>query len=120
MVSGEYKQNILIRTDIGMKTGKKCVQGCHASVSAADLVRQKDKNVWKKWMNTGQRKIALKVGSLDELRLIHNKVLKKRIACFLIQDAGLTQLEPGTITALGIGPADSELLDTICGHLKLL
>jgi len=51
MVSGEYKQNILIRTDIGMKTGKKCVQGCHASVSAADLVRQKDKNVMKYQIN---------------------------------------------------------------------
>lgn len=35
----EYKQVILIRTDLGMSAGKKCVQSCHASVSSSDLVR---------------------------------------------------------------------------------
>ncbi|MFX1531469.1 MAG: peptidyl-tRNA hydrolase, partial [Promethearchaeota archaeon] len=32
----EYKQVILIRTDLKMSTGKKCAQSCHASVSASD------------------------------------------------------------------------------------
>jgi len=30
----EYKQVILIRTDLGMGVGKKCAQACHASVSS--------------------------------------------------------------------------------------
>lgn len=116
----EYKQIIIIRTDLKMGTGKKCVQCSHASVSASNLVRMQNKNVWKKWMDSGQPKIALKVGSLEELEIIHGKVLKEKIPCFLIQDAGLTQLEPGTVTALGIGPAESIAIDKICGNLKLL
>jgi len=38
----------------------------------------------------------------------------------LIQDAGLTTVPPGTITALGMGPADAIVLDKIVGHLKLM
>jgi len=106
--------------DLKMSTGKKCVQACHASISSSNIVRQQNKNAWKKWMDSGQPKIALKVADLNELNLIHAKLLKEKIPSFLIQDAGLTQLEPGTVTALGIGPAESIALDKICGNLKLL
>jgi PTH2 family peptidyl-tRNA hydrolase len=116
----EYKQVILIRNDLGMSTGKKCAQACHASVSASDLVRVKNKNVWKIWKNTGQKKIVLKVNASEQLQLIHDLLQKKKIYCFLVKDAGLTQLEPGTITALGIGPALSTDIDKITGDLKLL
>jgi PTH2 family peptidyl-tRNA hydrolase len=120
MIESEYKQVILIRTDIGMSAGKKCVQCCHASVSSSDLVRIKDKKLWKQWMSSGQKKVVLKVKSLEELLAIHNKIFKNEIPCFLVQDAGLTQLEPGTITALGIGPVESKIIDKISGELKLL
>ena len=53
----EIKQVILIRTDLGMGTGKKCAQACHASVSCSDLVRVKNKRVWKNWKNTGQKNV---------------------------------------------------------------
>ncbi len=116
----EYKQVILIRTDLKMGTGKKCAQSCHASLSSADLVRIKNKDVWKKWKNTGQKKVVLKISSMEELNEIVSNLEKKEILFFLVRDAGLTQLTPGTTTALGIGPALSETLDKVTGALKLL
>jgi PTH2 family peptidyl-tRNA hydrolase len=116
----EYKQVILIRTDLKMGTGKKCAQSCHASVSSADIVRVKNKDVWKKWKNAGQKKVVLKVSSTDDLSEIILKLGKAEIIYFLVKDAGLTQLSPGTTTALGIGPALSTTLDKITGELKLL
>ena len=116
----EYKQVILIRTDLKMGTGKKCAQSCHASLSSADLVRIKNKDVWKKWKNTGQKKVVLKISSMEELNEIVSNLEKKEILFFLVRDAGLTQLTPGTTTALGIGPALSKTLDKVTGDLKLL
>lgn len=37
----------------------------------------------------------------------------------LIQDAGRTQIAPGSRTVLGVGPGSVELVDQITGHLKL-
>ncbi|MFX0056973.1 MAG: peptidyl-tRNA hydrolase Pth2 [Candidatus Hodarchaeota archaeon] len=116
----EYKQVILLRTDLKMGTGKKCVQSCHASLSVSDIVRVKDKSLWKKWKDSGQKKVVLKVSSMEELFEVIKKLDKNQIPFFLVKDAGLTQLPPGTTTALGIGPAKSEDLDKITGALKLL
>ena len=116
----EFKQVILIRTDLKMSTGKKCAQACHASVSASDLARIKTKNIWKKWKQLGQKKVVLKIHSMEDMKVIFTRVIKQQIPCFLVKDAGLTQLEPGTITALGIGPVLSTEIDKITGDLQLL
>jgi peptidyl-tRNA hydrolase, PTH2 family len=116
----DYKQIILVRTDLKMGTGKKCAQSCHAAVSASDIVRVKDKNSWKMWKNSGQKKVVLRVSGIEELSKIITKLEKSNLNYFLVKDAGLTQLEPGTITALGIGPAKANDIDEITGDLKLL
>lgn len=116
----EIKQVILIRTDLGMGAGKKCAQACHASVSCSDLVRVKNKRVWKNWKNMGQKKVVLKIQSLEDLQIVIAKLEKDHLPFYLIKDAGLTQLDPGTVTALGIGPAESSEIDKITGNLKLL
>lgn len=116
----DYKQVILVRTDLKMGAGKKCAQSCHASVSASDLVRRKNKDIWKKWKNSGQKKVVLKINTIDDIKNIIIQLEKNKIDYFLVKDAGLTQLTPGTITALGIGPALSSEIDEITGDLKLL
>jgi len=112
-----YKQVILLRTDIGISTGKKCVQCCHACLGA---YKKADKSVIKKWEYEGQKKVILEVNSEEEILKFHNQVKKAKIPCFLVEDAGLTEIEPGTITALGIGPEKEEVIDKITGRLKLL
>ena len=116
----EYKQVIIVRTDLKMGTGKKCAQSCHASISASNIVRTQNKAIWKNWINSGQKKIVLKVSGMEELSKIVLSLDKSKIPYFLVKDAGLTQLSPGTTTALGIGPAPSKDLDGVTGTLKLL
>lgn len=116
----EYKQVILVRLDLKMGTGKKCAQSCHASVSASDLVRVQNKAVWKNWKNSGQKKVVLKIQNMDHLKELINKLESEKIPHFVVNDAGLTQLAPGTTTAVGIGPILSTKIDKITGDLKLL
>jgi len=38
----------------------------------------------------------------------------------VVSDAGHTQLDPGTVTCMSIGPAPENAIDRITGDLKLL
>ncbi|MEM2500900.1 MAG: aminoacyl-tRNA hydrolase, partial [Candidatus Bathyarchaeia archaeon] len=67
----------------------------------------------------GQCKIVLRVNSEAELLDLERKAREMGLPTALISDMGLTELEPGTITALGIGPAPSNVIDRITGSLPL-
>lgn len=60
------------------------------------------------------------MSSESELKDVFKKANEAGICTSLIRDAGKTQLDSGTATVLGIGPAEVEKLDSITGHLKLL
>jgi len=112
-----YKQCLIVRNDLKMSCGKRCAQAAHASVGAFEHA---EKTLKKAWMSEGQKKVVLKA---DDERTLHElKVIAEHagISTSLIQDAGLTEIPPGTITALGLGPAKAEDLDRITGDLSLL
>lgn len=112
-----YKQMIILRNDLDMSVGKKCVQCCHASLGA---YKKTNKSVIKKWESKGQKKVILEVNSEKELLELFERAKKEKISSFLVEDAGLTELEPGDITALAIGPDDENKINKITGSLKLL
>ncbi|MCX8205742.1 MAG: peptidyl-tRNA hydrolase Pth2 [Candidatus Micrarchaeota archaeon] len=114
----EVKQAIIIRSDIRMGKGKAVAQGAHAAVHSYEMAKKKFPRLVSDWEMQGEKKVALKA-SLAEIEQIYS-LAKKSLPCALIRDAGLTQLEPGTITALAIGPAKASDIDAITGHLKLL
>lgn len=116
----KYKQVIVVRSDLKMGKGKIAAQAGHAAVSAAEEARKHFQNWWKAWIDEGQCKIAVKVNSEGELLEIENAARRSRLPCALISDRGLTQLEPGTVTCLAIGPAPSYEVDKLTGKLALL
>ncbi len=116
----EYKQVIVVRTDLEMSRGKLAVQVAHASVLAAFKTYNEKPEWFKKWWESGMKKIVLKVNNERELLEIYSNAMVKNLPVVLIKNAGLTELEPGTLTAVGIGPAPSNIIDTITGGLKTL
>jgi PTH2 family peptidyl-tRNA hydrolase len=115
-----YKQVILVRTDLRMGRGKIAVQVAHAAVSTA-LKAQRERREWFDiWIREGQAKVVLKVRGIEELLEYKRMAEDKGLPVELISDRGLTQLKPGTVTCLGIGPAPSDMIDEITGDLKLL
>jgi PTH2 family peptidyl-tRNA hydrolase len=103
-----------------MSKGKMIVQACHAAVESSEVAKRENREIWKKWRYGNSKKVVLRVESLKEILELHNKALQLKVPCALIKDAGLTELPPGTTTALGIGPDRSELIDKITGQLQLI
>jgi len=112
-----YKQVIVIRSDLKMSRGKVAAQSSHAAISAADKA---DKKILAAWKKEGQKKIVLKVKSELELLEIKAKCDGLKLPVSLIIDAGLTELTPGTATAIAIGPDKEEKINKVTGSLPLL
>ena len=111
------KQAIAMRTDLKMGKGKLATQAAHASIDAFLKSSKDDREMW---LAEGMKKIVLKVAGEAELEKVFREARKEKLPSSIINDAGLTQLEPGTATAVGIGPADDAKVDRITGKLKLL
>ena len=114
---GEYKQCIVLRDDLKLSKGKAAAQAAHASLLSYERAPVRDRMPWKA---QGQKKVVLKVQSLEELYTVKNDAEKLGLPYALVEDAGLTEIPPGTVTALGIGPARAEEIDKVTGHLELL
>jgi len=111
------KQAIVVRTDLKMDKGKIAAQCAHASISSFLKANDVDKNIW---IREGMKKVVLKVRSEKELVALQKLAAKNKLPNELIMDRGFTQVEPGSRTALGIGPADENKINKITGKLKLL
>lgn len=116
----DFKQVIVVRVDLSMGKGKIAVQVGHAAVSAAEEAREKHPKWYREWLNEGQCKVVVKVENLETLLELKRAAANLMLPQSLITDRGLTQLPPGTVTCLGIGPAPSVKVDNVTGRLPLL
>ena len=114
------KQAIVVRTDLQMGKGKVAAQVAHASLAAAETAQEKKAGWYREWREEGQAKIVLKVGSLEALDELFRRARSAGLPASMIEDRGLTQVDPGTVTCLGVGPAPDAEIDKITGKLKLL
>jgi PTH2 family peptidyl-tRNA hydrolase len=112
-----WKQVVIVRLDLKLSKGKLAAQAAHASMEAFKCAPFESQT---EWGARGSKKVVLKVKDLGELIGIQRQARKERLPYALVRDAGRTEVEPGTVTALGIGPCESGRIDRITGHLKML
>lgn len=110
------KMVLIARKDLNMSPGKLAAQCCHGAVWLMIGDRGPE---YQNWMNTGMKKVVLQVNSEIELDTIAMKAAKLKLNWHLVQDAGLTELPPGTSTIVAIGPATEQQLKKVTGSLKL-
>lgn len=118
MMSEDPKQVILVRKDLKLGKGKMAAQVAHASVSAYLEAVEHAPKMAERWLMEGQKKVVLWVKDEHELFDLYRSVPKK-IPSSVIADAGLTQLDPGTVTCAAIGPWLDKDIHRLTGHLKL-
>ena len=115
-----YKMVIVMRTDLDMSVGKMIAQACHAAVECSEEAKRTQTKHWRRWRDEGAKKVALQADSLEELEELAKKAESLDITNVLIQDAGHTEVAPGTTTCLGIGPHQEQFIDKVTGSLPLL
>ncbi len=110
------KQAIVARRDLGMGEGKLAAQVAHASLSAYEDAGRRARTEWK---GSGQKKVVLGADSEDQLFALADTAETEGVPYAVIRDAGHTELEPGTVTALAVGPGSEALIDRVTGELPL-
>jgi peptidyl-tRNA hydrolase, PTH2 family len=119
-VAGGYKMVLVLRGELRLTAGKAAVQAAHAAVLLTLAAEHRDASVFDAWQAGGQKKIALVVPTLGDLEGLERTARGKKIPTVWVEDAGLTEVAPGTRTCLGLGPAPAAEVDAITGELPLL
>jgi len=110
---------LVVRTDLGMTSGKIAAQCSHATLACYQVLRAENPVLLRQWERAGQTKVALRCEHEEELLLLKAQAQSLNLCARSIQDAGRTQIAAGSRTVLGIiGP--TRLVNQVTGELKLL
>ncbi|KAM9386223.1 peptidyl-tRNA hydrolase 2, mitochondrial [Pholidichthys leucotaenia] len=116
---GDFKMVLVVRNDLKMGKGKVAAQCSHAAVAAYKQVQRRNPKMLKQWEYCGQPKVVVKAPDEDAMIDLLGRAKEAGLPVSLIQDAGRTQIAPGSRTVLGIGPGPTDLIDSVTGDLKL-
>jgi PTH2 family peptidyl-tRNA hydrolase len=132
---GPLKQVLLVRTDLGMRTGKVASQCAHAAVYAVEQLVEMEQKVragranerekrlcswYERWRDDGQTKVVLAVKDAASMMELVSAAERVELLVSPICDAGRTQVASGSWTCTAIGPGPAALIDQVTGALKLL
>jgi len=116
----EYKMVIVVRADLRMSKGKTAAQVAHAAVNCALASKKRNSEALDRWVISAYPKIVLKVDTEEELFQIKVFADAAGIVNSIIADAGRTEIAPGSVTCLGLGPDAGSKIDRITGELSML
>jgi PTH2 family peptidyl-tRNA hydrolase len=113
------KQVIVARTDLNLSPGKLAAQVAHAAVNATKRAREDSPEWYDDWMTGQYTKVVLAGDNEAHLRALAEAADENALPRSLVSDAGRTEIESGTVTALAIGPAPEGDIDRVTGNLSL-
>nr|CAB3265303.1 peptidyl-tRNA hydrolase 2, mitochondrial-like [Phallusia mammillata] len=116
----QFKMVIAVRQDLKMGKGKVAAQCSHAAVGAYKKLNAKNKSLLKCWEYNGQPKVVVKCQDENQLLELFHHARAIGLIATVIEDAGRTQISPGSKTVLGVGPGPEDDVNKVTGHLKLL
>lgn len=111
------KQVIVVNESLVLPAGKLAAQVAHAAVGAFLRAHEQAQATW---LQAGMPKVVLAVGDEADLIALEDRAAEGEIPAAAILDAGRTVVASGTLTCLGLGPADAAEIDQLTGHLRLL
>lgn len=106
-----------------MRLGKAAAQGGHAAIIYIGekwLQGKPPTEIERSWMNSGMKKICLRVDSEEEMLQLFEKSRAAGIESHIVVDAAATEFSIPTPTCIAIGPDIDDKIDAITGHLKPL
>ena len=118
-------QYFVVRKDLDMSPGKMAAQVAHGAQMTAfkyfeykfmpeDIGKSVKADMFLTWMNESFRKVVLKA----DLKQF-NKV-KEELDCFLVRDAGLTEVESGSETVLALWPMKKSSAPKVIQRLRVM
>jgi PTH2 family peptidyl-tRNA hydrolase len=117
---GPCKLTLCINMELKMGKGKIAAQCGHATLGAYKLARKYAPTALQVWEQSGQAKVCLKVDQELDIYEILAKAKSIGLVCYIVEDAGRTQIAAGSRTVLALGPGPVHMIDQITKHLKLL
>lgn len=115
-----FKQVIAVRMDLKMGRGKIAAQTAHASLSSSIKTMKKRNSWFKIWNAQGQKKVVVKARSLEHLEKLRGRAISLNLPWEMVRDRGMTEVKPGTVTCLAIGPGPEDKINKVTGDLPLL
>ena len=116
----DYKMVLVIRGELRLTAGKAATQAAHAAVMLTLAAQKRAPEALTSWLSAGQKKIVLTALTLSDLEQIAAEARARGIPVVWVEDAGLTEVAPGTRTCIGLGPCPAAQLDAVTGSLALL
>ena len=111
---------LVTRADLKLSKGKLAAQCGHAVMECALRAKKESPRELDRYRREGARKIVCKATDEEALRKILAHAKSAGVIAYLVKDAGHTEIPPGTVTVVGLGPGPRGEIDKITGHLQLM
>ena len=120
MSSDELTMVLVTRKDLKLAKGKLAAHCSHAAVECALKSKRVRPNELGAWLENGARKIVVAAPNLDALKRLFGECQAAGLVSYMVRDAGHTEIPPGTVTVVGIGPGPRDEIDGLTGSFSLV